>query len=124
MTQRKNFGGQVPPSIIDTEYNNCNFLQPQPLNVGGLRRGVVIFQADTTPRTFVNCNLGNCEVPSGSIVTGCNTAMVERGLDNGTEAVTIDGEVIKITHHKNVAYGRWTPSGYEDKATPVDIEVD
>lgn len=28
--------------------------------------------------TFVDCNLVNCVVPDGSIVTGCNTTQVDR----------------------------------------------
>ena len=125
MTERKNFFGQPTPSIIDTEYRDCNFSQPQPVDSGGgVFVGVRLFPGDDSARTFVSCNLGNAEVPPGSTVTGCNTAIVERGVLSRTETITIDGESTDIEYHKNVVHGRWTSSGYEYKGTPDEYEVD
>lgn len=125
MTERENFSGQVPPLIIDDEYRNCNFSQPQPLDVGGLKRGVVIFEADTTPRTFVDCNMTNCEPPPGSICTNCNLTIAERNVATTTETVTIDGEDIVLQHHSNFIHGHYdsVAETYRDLDTPrEDVE--
>lgn len=125
MTEWKNFTGQPTPSIIDTEYENCNFNQPQPVDSGGdVYVGVRLFPGDDTSRTFTSCNLCNCEVPPGSTVVNCNTTIVQRGLLSRTEIITIDGDSVSIDYHKNVIHGRWTSSGYEYKETPVEIEGD
>ena len=124
MTERKNFTGQVPPSIIDDEYRNCNFSQPAPIDDAGDKRGVVIFQADTTPRTFIECNLVNCEVPPGSTVTGCNTTIKTFNVETTLDTFTVDSNSEPKQHHSNFVYGRWTPGGYVDLPTPEEHEVD
>lgn len=125
MTRRKNFGGQATPSIIDGEYERCNFMHPQPIDSGsGVFVGVRLFPGDDTPRTFINCNLTNSEVPPGSTVTGCNTAIVQRNQFSRSERVTIDGFEVSIDHHKSIVHGRWTSSGYEYRQTPEEFETD
>lgn len=125
MTRNQNFVMQLTPSIIDTEYTHCNFSQQQPVDVGGgVYEGVRIFPGDDTPRTFIECNLGNCEVPPGSTVTRCNTWMRQTNLVTSTETITIDGEGSDIDHHIHRVHGKWTPSGYEYLLPPRDLEVD
>lgn len=125
MTKRKNFVNQTTPSIIDTEYLECNFGHTQPVDSGGgVFVGTRLFPGDDTPRTFTDCNLINCEVPPGSTVTGCNTAIIQRRLFDFSESVTVDGQTVTIDHYKNVVHGRWTPSGYEYKGTPDEYSVD
>jgi len=123
MTRRKNFKGETTPRIVDTEYRNCNFTQPAPLDVAGDKRGIRLFPGDDTPRTFVECNLTNCEPPPGSTVTRCRAIMVET-VETDSETVTIDGDTITLQHHANYVYGRWTPGGYVDYETPEVHEVD
>ena len=127
MTRRKNFKGQVTPRIIDTEYVECNFVQPAPINVAGKMRGVRLFPGDNTPRTFEECNLINCEVPPGSTVIHCNQAVVEYGIVTSSDRVQVDGGTIAVVeHHVNRVHGRQHPDTleWEDKDTPDEIEVD
>ncbi len=124
-TRRQNFTEQDTPSIIDTDYENCNFAHEVPVDSGGgVFIGVRLFPGDNTARTFTRCNLVNCEVPPGSTVTKCNTTIRQAMVVTGTSKVTIDSVETTITHHKNVIHGRWTPSGYEYKGTPEDIQKD
>lgn len=125
MTERKNFSGQATPSIIDTEYRGCNFSQPAPVDSGGgVYVGVRLFPGDDTPRTFIECNLCNAEVPPGSTVVSCNTTIKRFNVPTGTDTATIDGVTIEMRHHADYIYGRWTPDGYEYKPTPDVLEVD
>lgn len=93
-----------------TTYENCNFSQPKPVDLGGGRvEGVDIFKGDTTPRTFINCNLKNCKVPTGSTLEGhCNTALVEE--------VTIDN-----VRHARV-YGKVDPKTLEAQLLPDPVD--
>ncbi len=100
MTERKNFSGQATPSILDTEYSNCNFTQvlPDPNVVSDPNEParVRIFPGDDTPRMFFRCNLVNCEVPPGSIVIKCNTSIIVHNSLIGSIAVTVDGKSSSI----------------------------
>ena len=112
MTKNKNFSKGTTPRIIDTEYVFCNFMQPQPTLVDGKWQGTRIFPGDDTPRTFRSCNLVNCEVPPGSTVIDCNTAIVQRDA-----AATVRGEQKPVC----VVHGRYLdPNTIEYKDT-VDI---
>ena len=124
MTRLKNFSRDGPtPSIIDVEYEMCNFARPQPVGKGGgVFEGVRLFPGDDTPRTFVRCNLINCEVPPGSVVTNCNTAIIERDLIKKVDTIVVDGESFDMTTKINRVHGRWTPEGYEYKSSPEEIE--
>ena len=126
MVRNYSFVGVVTPSVIDTEYDHCNFAQPAPLNVGGLRRGVRLFPGDDTPRTFTQCNLVNCELPPGSTVIGGVYSMVEYNQVTGTETVTVDGVVIEsIDSHSHFTYGIRNPDGtYTDYSSPKEEVVD
>ena len=112
MTKKENFFGQATPNIIDTEYERCNFGQPQPVGSGdGVYIGVRIFPDNDTPRTFIQCQLQNAEVPPGSTVIDCNTSIVQKRIASG------DGFVNRI-------HGRWTADGYEYRDSPTDVETD
>ena len=107
VTERKNFSGQATPSIIDTEYQRCNFAQvlPDP----NLPNRVRLFPGDDTPRTFFRCNLVNCEVPPGSTVTKCNTSIVAPNMLIGSITVTVDGKSSSIDFYGTKFYrdGEW-----------------
>lgn len=94
VTERKNFSGQATPSIIDTGYRCCNFAQtlPDP----NLPNRVRLFPGDDTPRTFIRCNLVNCEVPPGSTVIKCNTSIVAHDMLIGSITITVDGKSSSI----------------------------
>lgn len=125
MTSRQNFIGQTTPSIVDTEYEECNFAQPQPVDSGGgVYVGVRLFPGDDTPRTFRRCNLCNCEPPPGSTLEQCNTTIKRNRVVTSSEDVTVDGVVTSLDHHSHFVEGRWTPGGYEYHPSPVEIEVD
>ncbi len=125
MIVRGNFAGNPNPDVGgETEFRNCNFSQPAPVDVAGKMRGVRLFLSDDTPRTFISCNLCNCEPPPGSTVTDCNTCIKAYYLDTDTETTTVDGEEIVLQHHADNIYGRWTPGGYEDNPSPVVVDVD
>lgn len=126
-TTRRNFSNQVPPEVIDTEYVECNFTQKVPVTQGQNRRGVVIFGADTTPRTFIDCNLCNVEVPPGSTVSGGNTTIKEFEVvdeDNSQEVELPDETLWTFDVPQDVVYGRVNPTTleYEDKPTPETLK--
>ena len=87
MTTRRNFAQQATPSVLDTEYVSCRFVQVAP--------HTRIFPGDDTARIFTDCRLVNCDLPPGSTVNGGVHGHVvhEPGLD---EVVTIDGVDVTI----------------------------
>jgi hypothetical protein len=114
------------PVLSDRSYRHCNFTQPAPIEVDGKQQGVRLFPGDDMPMTFRECNLINCEPPAGSTIQRCNTTVkIFRAL-SGTETITIDGESVTLTHHKDIIYGRFNPGkwSYDYLAEPQDIEVD
>jgi len=112
MTKHKNFSGQSTPSIIDDTYYHCNFTQPQPVfNRDGSAKGVRLFPDDDTPRTFIECNLTNCEVPPGSTVENCNTSVVSRNVAIETEKIVVDGRTVtRTTKEGNIVHGHYDES--------------
>lgn len=119
MTKDKNFSGQATPSIIDTEYRNCNFSVPNCIDVGGKKRGMRLFPGDDTPRTFIDCNLVNCEPPPGSTLTRCNTAIREGCVEIGSEDLVIDGDTIQVKDYANIIYGKYRNGEYVYQPTPI-----
>lgn len=117
MTENKNFRGQATPSIIDTEYLNCNFSTMNCIDVGGVKKGMRLFPGDDTPRVFINCNMSNCEPPPGSTQINCNTSISEKAVEVGSEDLEIDGEIIKIKDYANIYYGRYKDGGYVYKTS-------
>lgn len=122
-TERKNFSGQTTPSVIDVEYRNCNFSQelPDP----NLPNKVRIFPGDDTPRTFVRCNLVNCEVPPASTVTSCNTSIVARNMLIGSIIVTVDGKSSSIDFYGNKFWrgGEWHSADSVPLIAAQDIDT-
>lgn len=123
LTERKNFSGQATPSIIDTEYQRCNFAQtlPDP----NLPNRVRIFPGDDTPRTFIRCNLVNCEVPPGSTVTRCNTSIVASNMLIGSITITVDGNSSSIDFYGTKFYraGEWHTVHSIPNIAPQDIDT-
>ena len=118
MIENGNFRGQQTPSNISGEYKNCSFAHPQPVDTNGVKTGHRLFPSDDTPRTFINCNLVNCEPPPGSTLLKCNTTIVSRGIVSSTDSIVIDGEEITVDDYSDVIHGKYTENGYiyqEDK---------
>ena len=109
MTKTKNFNGQVTPSIIDTHYEECTFIQPDCIDDAGVKKSVRIFPGDNAPRHFKGCNLVNCELPPGSTIENCNTAVVGRRVVSASEDVEIDGEIITVNEYVSRTYGKYNP---------------
>ncbi len=123
MTERKNFSGQATPSIIDTEYQRCNFTQtlPDP----NLPNRVRLFPGDDTPRTFFRCNLVNCEVPPGSTVIKCNTSIVASNMLIGSITITVDGKSGSIEFYGTKFYrdGQWYVADSIPNISEQDIDT-
>ena len=128
MISHKNFTKTPVAEIpVDTEYFQCNFARPAPIDVGGLMRGTRLFPGDDTPRIFTRCNLVNCEPPPGSTVIDCNTWIVERNVVTSTDRVRVNGgRNLKIDHHSHITHGRWNTESesYDDEAAPVESVID
>ena len=121
----RNFSGQATPDAVDEVYERCNFTQPSPIEVDGRKEGMRLFPGDDTPRTFICCNLVNCELPLGSQVTDCNTTVKEVAVVTSVEEVEVDGEVVgTIDHHSEIIHGCRTADGYDYLPEPIEIEVD
>ena len=126
MIQGKNFTNwDVKEIPVDDEYRWCNFTQRVPVVVGEKRRGVRLFPGDDTPRSFINCNLCNCEPPPGSKLINCLRVIKEFRLDSEADTITIDGHEIVLQHHIDRIHGYFNPEtgGYDDLPTPQDVEV-
>lgn len=121
----KNFSATDVVDIpVDSEYVSCNFTRPQPDTGGAQPVGIRLFPGDDTPRTFRSCNLVNCELPPGSTVIDCNTAVVEYGVFDYDETITVDTVVVSTTTYtKAVVHGRYDPVGetYVYEPTPIEI---
>ena len=119
---RKNYSGnRTPPveELVDT-YVECNFSQPAAITDpdSGEKVGVPMFpESRSTPRTFVHCNLANCDMPNGSTVDSCNTAITTKEVQE--ENITVRGrQVRRITKRLDVAHARYVHTTAED-GTPV-----
>lgn len=110
---------QIPKS---DHYLGCNFNRTQPDMSGPEPKGVRLFPGDDTPRRFERCNLINCEVPPGSNVIDCNTAIIERDIPDFDEVLTVDGvERFRKTHKKVRVHGRYKLGVLERKSTPEEV---
>lgn len=126
MIKGKNFSNQIVPSEIDTEYLNCNFSHSNCITVLGQKVGHRIFPEDDTPRTFIDCNMKNCEPPPGSILMKANGvqkgfSVVEAMVIVSTEVVTIDGESIDVHQYADRKHGTYFQGVYSYLPTPVDF---
>ncbi len=121
MIKDKNFSNKTVPSIIDTEYRDCNFSHSNCLTVFGQKVGHRIFPDDDTPRTFIDCNMVNCEPPPNSNLIHCNTAIRENRVEVASEDLIIDGDTIQVEDYVNMIYGRYIGDVYVYQATPIQI---
>jgi len=127
MVSDKNFTNQPTPSVIDTEYRNCNFTQHEPVQDGDDWKGVRLFPGDDTPRTFDHCNLMNCELPPGSTVLNGQFPCVKRfSAVMSTDTVEIDGEQVEVDRHSDLLLGHYNPTtgDYEYLTEPHETEID
>lgn len=110
MIRRKNFTNTDPAALpADTEYEECNFARASAIGTDGSRTGVRLWPGDDTPRTFTRCNLVNCEVPPGSTVTDCNTALTTRVEE--IDQIEVDGFDLNIVYERAFWHGRYMPDG-------------
>ena len=125
MICRKNFTGMDVGDIPkDSEYHNCNFAQYSCIDDDGVKKGIRLFPGDDTPRTFVNCNMTNCEPPPGSICTHCNQALVERAIVVSTDTVEIDGFSIEVKKYVDRIHGKMSSTRYMRLSHPEDIPIE
>ena len=125
MTKNKNFSNQTTPSVIDTEYKDCNFMQDNCIDVAGQKKGVRLFPGNDTPRTFIDCNMTNCEPPPNSIVKKANGdstggTIIGRMVIVATDTVEIDGETIVVNEYADRIYGSLFEGVYSYHAVPID----
>ena len=121
-TIHKNFSGKTTPSIIDTTYIECNFTNFAPIG-DTTKTGVRLFPGDDTSRTFIRCNLVNCETPPGSTLNKCNTTIRETRIYKDSDYVEIDGHSVEIENYVDKIYGRYLENGsYEYKDPVIEIE--
>ena len=112
VVKKKNFSGQLTPSIIDTHYENCNFKQPEPEMLPTVK-GTRIFPGDDTPRHFKECNLGNCEIPPGSTTEGiCNRTLSKNYHVSDTQDVYVGlKKVGELNTYVRLVYGHYDKNG-------------
>lgn len=122
-TKGKGFVGQSTPRIIDTAYEQCNFMSRSVNEIDGLKVGIRIFPGDDTPRTFLNCNLINRIVPPGSTIINCNTSIIEYDVVTSTETVQIGSEVISIDNKSNFCHGFYDPETLSPDYKQVPDEI-
>lgn len=123
VTKGKNFSGQTTPSIVDTEYVECNFAQPEPVLDGGDYIGVRLFPGDDTPRTFTHCTMTNCEPPPGSTCDRrCTIKRKQVVVD--TDTITVDGQSITLNLYADVVYGHYRDGAYVYLSVPLEIPCD
>lgn len=123
MIRGKSFIEQVTPKLVALEYRECNFRFHQPIEVDGKKVGIRMFPGDDTPRTFIDCNLVNRELPPGSTVQGGITAIIEHDVVMDTQEVMIDGELITTYDKSKFVYGHYDRDTQEliYKSTPEEI---
>ena len=125
MISEKNFSNMDPALIpVDTEYERCNFSRFQP-ELGPPVVGVRLFPGDDTPRTFIDCNLMNCEPPPGSTLIKCNTAIVTTGELGPTDELVVDGVVVHTTqYHDRTVHARYVDGAYDRTGYPQTMPED
>ena len=125
MIADKNFHNMPVNEIpVDTEYQRCNFSRSQP-DLGPPVVGVRLFPGDDTPRTFIDCNLFNCETPPGSTIINCNTWIVETGIPGPTDTLEVDGVVEHtVQYHDRTVHAKWDGVNYDRAGYPQTTPED
>lgn len=125
---KRNFSNADPSALpADTDYVQCNFTQRVPTTQGQRRRGVRLWPADDTPRTFTNCNMVNCEPPPGSTYVNCNSSISEYDVFAFTDEIVVDTVVVSSEDkHDQVIYGRYDAEteSYIDHQDPITVPQD
>ena len=111
--------GDIP---VDTEYRNCNFSQKTCVHGTDDPKGHRLFPGDDTPRTFIRCNMCNCEPPPGSVYINCPGTIKDFAVVDDSDTITIDGLDIEQNNYVDIIYGRYR-DGYEYKPTPQKVPV-
>lgn len=125
MIKSKNFQKTAIADIPkDSEYKECNFSRQNCIEDGGVKKGVRLFPGDDTPRTFIGCNLVNCEPPPGSTCTICNNAITEKQVEMSSEDLVIDGEKIVVKEYADIIYGAYKNGQYVYRPTPTQISCE
>ena len=111
LVKDQSFVDQAPPKTIALAYYRCNLMQRAPMlnKKTGLYEGVLIFGGDSTPRTFIECNLINVRVPIGSVVDErSNTHIVQYDVIAGSDtSKTSIGDITQELRGMRVL-GRYT----------------
>lgn len=107
----------------DLEYHHCNFARSQPDTSGPEPVGVRLWPGDDTPRTFVDCNLQNCEVPPGSTVIRSPRAIIEMDVVVDENVIVVDGvERTRRTRMGKRFHGYYDPDTNAVVREPTPIE--
>lgn len=121
MISGKNFSNQIVPFEIDTEYKDCNFSHSNCLTVFGQKVGHRIFPDDDTPRTFIDCNMINCEPPPGSNLINSRARVVERMVVVNSEIINIDDEQIVAKDYVDKLHGTYLEGRYIYHSIPIEV---
>ncbi len=109
---------------VDAKYDSCNFGRRNCIDTAGVKTGHRLFPGDDTPRTFIRCNLVNCELPPGSTTTNEKNAILERDILLSSEDMVIDGETIVAETRGMRTYGyHVNATGQYEYITPIDTEM-
>ena len=123
MISNKRFSDPNPDVGNETEFFRCNFSQVSPIFNGQNWVGVPILTGQGSC-TFIKCNLVNCEVPPGSIISGCNATIKRFKVEKAVDEIVIDGFSLGSTpFYVDIIYGIQTsPAFYDYYETPIEIE--
>lgn len=124
MVSKKNFVG-IPVENIpkDSEYRNCNFSQKTLGSAPPNPTSVRLFPGDNTPRTFIDCNMVNCEPPPGSTLVRCNTRIMEFDKVLEEDVVVVDNvERARVEVRAHVEHGHWD-NGYVYLPAPLEYPI-
>jgi hypothetical protein len=123
MIKNRNYSNHDPAQLPNLPvFEGYNFARTQPDTTGPEPVGVRLWPGDDTPRTFINCNLMNCEVPPGSTVTDCLTVIMETDIPDYDETLVIDGvERARVNFKKVRIHGRYVDGVLERKPAPEEL---
>lgn len=115
---RKNFSGQTTFTarvLAATTFKECNFAQDSLTRIY-LPEGV----------TFDGCNLTNCLITTGSVVTRSNTTIRENRVRRGFRTVVIDsdGTTATIKRYRHRIAGRLNPLTLKPEYRAQALEID
>ncbi|MCK5610254.1 hypothetical protein KAR91_50745 [Candidatus Pacearchaeota archaeon] len=124
MIEGKNYTKTAIADISkDLEYRHCNFARRNCTDDAGDKKGHRLFPGDDTPRTFIGCNMVNCEPPPGSTCIRCNGAIFEMDVVVASDEIVIDGERIEQKDYAQIIYGRFRDGQYQYKTIPVEVPI-